>query len=127
MTKLYHKDICFPSDYKRHTDTIINKPYILSRHILERLNKADSKHNITLNELNRAIFKIKFNCPKPFEIEMVDGVITKCVVRIKYDKLQDISVVFQDKGDHVKINTIWLNKCDDKHKTLDMTKYESEI
>lgn len=127
MTKLYHKDICLPYEYKTYTDAIINKPYILSKHLLERLNKADRSHSVTIKGLNYAIYKIRSNKSNPFEIETKDGEIVKCVVRIKYNKFQDISIVFLDKGEYTKIKSCWLNKNDDSHKTLDMTKYEREI
>jgi beta-lactamase superfamily II metal-dependent hydrolase len=127
MTKLYHKDICLPHDYKVYTDAIISKPYIFSHHLLERLEKADRSHNITIKGLNYAIYKIRFKCLKPFEIEMKDDKIVKCVIRIKYNNFQDISIVFLDKGDYVKIKSAWLNNSKDSHMSLDITKYESEI
>ena len=110
MNKLYHKEICFPNcNYKAYIEEIINKPYILSHHVLEWLETPNRSHNITLKGLNYAIYKIRRTNAQPFEIEM-----------------QDITVVFLDKGDFTKIKTFWVNKNSDFHNSLDITKYESE-
>lgn len=127
MNKLYHKEIYFPNcNYKAYIEEIINKPYILSHHVLEWLETPNRSHNITLKGLNYAIYKIRRTNAQPFEIEMKDDKIVKCAIRIKYNNKQDITVVFLDKGDFTKIKTCWLNKNGDFHKSLDITKYERE-
>jgi hypothetical protein len=48
------------------------------------------------------------------------GVIEKAVIRVPYDRHEDISFVIQP-DDFVR--TAWLNKNTDKHFTLDKTRY----
>ncbi len=48
------------------------------------------------------------------------GVFEKVVVRVPYDRHEDISFVIQPDG---FVRTAWLNKNTDKHFTLDKAKY----
>jgi hypothetical protein len=57
---------------------------------------------------------------EPFEVEVDNGLVTKSVVRVKYNDKKDISIVFRDGI----IITAWLNERSDLHSTLDRSKYE---
>lgn len=58
---------------------------------------------------------------KLFELEIKDGVVVKMGVRMHHDELNDIIVIFQPQDGFVR--TVWLNRKDDSHKTLDASKY----
>ena len=64
----------------------------------------------------------------PFEVEYDEQSYFKFVVRVDYDEIHDISIVFlkqkQDKFPLIK--TAWLNRKDDKHHTLNRDRYERE-
>jgi hypothetical protein len=49
------------------------------------------------------------------------GVVVKLVLRLKYDGNRDVVVVVMVPDGSVK--TVWFNKKDDTHKTLDLSKY----
>lgn len=59
---------------------------------------------------------------KIFEIETINGVITKIAFRQTLDEAKDICVVFIPQTMQVK--TVWINLKSDKHFTLDKTKYD---
>ena len=59
------------------------------------------------------------NC-HPFEVETTNGIVTKCAIRCEYDNETDISIVIRDGF----VVTAWLNYNDDKHFSLDRSKYE---
>ena len=53
------------------------------------------------------------------------GEIVKILIRIpyKYKSGYDLCIVIIPQGKQAQVKTAWLNKTDDTHKTLDMTKY----
>ena len=63
-----------------------------------------------------------------FEVEINDsGVLNKIVARVPYNNKFDLVIVMkvnQYVVNYVIVKTIWLNSVDDKHKTLDESKYE---
>lgn len=59
---------------------------------------------------------------EPFEVEVEDNKIVKCVVRTRYDDNKDICIVFR----YGIIITAYLDDINDNHETLDYSKYEKE-
>jgi len=56
-----------------------------------------------------------------FEIEIKDGKVVKLGVRKSHDELNDLIIIFQPNDGFVR--TVWLNRKEDSHKTLDTSKY----
>ena len=59
---------------------------------------------------------------EPFEVEVKDNKVVKCVVRTRYDDNKDICIVFR----YGIIITAYLDDINDNHETLDYSKYEKE-
>lgn len=62
-----------------------------------------------------------------FEIELCqeNANIIKFCYRSRYNSVFDISYVFHFEGRSLFVKTVWLNKKDDNHKTLDRSKYNA--
>ena len=82
-------------------------------------NKA--RYNIDVAKLFLIVKSIDESNCHPFEVEVDNGIVTKCVIRVKYDDNRDISIVARDGF----IVTCWVNSNDDLHATLDKSKYQS--
>lgn len=54
------------------------------------------------------------------EMEVTNGIMSKGVYRVKYDKRYDLVLVVLRNG---RVKTLWLNSVRDKHVTLDRSKY----
>lgn len=98
-----------------------------SRHIQEHFANPNMKHDYTSAGLMECIESLKTNPVKPFEIEVSQEngrvFLTKYVVRVPYDKKYDISIAIRGN----MVVTAWLNRHDDTHKTLDLSKYADGI
>jgi hypothetical protein len=57
---------------------------------------------------------------KLIELQVLGGRIEKIVVRIPYDNRHDLVLVVGKDG---FVRTLWLNRNNDKHNTLDRTRY----
>lgn len=57
-----------------------------------------------------------------FELEVQDSKPVKLCFRINYNNTQDMCIVLTNQG---VIKTIWLNRKNDTHNTLDVSKYAS--
>ena len=86
MNKLYHREIYFKPIYDTITATLINKPYKLSYHLLDRLESANKSHDASVNGIDNAINYIRKNNIKTFEFETENNKLIKCVVRCKMIK-----------------------------------------
>lgn len=120
MKNLYHKEVFWKNNFEKEALDLVFTVRRLSYHLLEHLNNADEKHEYTLKGISKAFNAIKFdNKGYLFEVEETDGKVTKAVYRVQYDNDKDICLVIR-KG---LIATAWVNKKNDKHFTLDKTKY----
>lgn len=65
--------------------------------------------------------EIQWEVPEVVEVHLKGGrIFEKVIVRVPYDRHEDISFVIQPDG---FVRTAWLNKNTDKHFTLDKSKY----
>jgi acid phosphatase class B len=82
---------------------------------------------MTMRELDRIIDELIDNkrCYFLYEVETKGkDDIVKCVLRTSYDLDRDISIVFATSKDNkYAVKTAWLNKKNDRHNTLDKSKY----
>lgn len=123
MRKLYHREILWKENFDRDALKLVWSAKRLSKHIMEDYihnDNIDEKHKYTLKGLSKVFNEIKFeNKGYLFEVEEEDGRVIKAVYRISYDEEKDICLVFR----YGKIATAWVNFKNDKHFTLDKSKY----
>ena len=125
MNRLYHKKVYWHKSFDVLAKELFNKNYSL--HLFEYLLYSTDKHDMTMRELDRIIDELIDNkrCYFLYEVEtQAKDKITKCVLRTGYDLDRDISIVFATSKDNKNIvKTAWLNRKDDRHTTLDKSKY----
>lgn len=110
---LYHKDLGFPNTLVMPSGVMFLE---YSNHAL-RASKND-RYTDSIH-LPKAV-TIDFS--KIVEVETPDNInVTKIVLRIKYSTQCDLCLVILPETFVVK--TVWLNRNDDTHFTLDVTKY----
>lgn len=63
------------------------------------------------------------NNAKCIEVEILNGKVSKLVYRIKYNNAVDLVLVVVPYITEFKVKTVWLNKIEDKHATLNISKY----
>ena len=130
MNKLYHESVYMKDEDKERAMRIERtlRKIRLSKHFQRHLEMQDRKHELTKHKVKRSIITIIKTPKVPFEVEYDEQSYFKFVVRVEYDEIHDISIVFlvqkQDKFPLIK--TAWLNRKDDKHHTLNRTRYERE-
>ena len=121
MIKLYHKDVFWLDSFIAQSLTLIKSVKILSKHLWEHIdNSTQKRYNIDVAKLYLILKSINESNCYPFEVETTDDIVTKCVIRCEYDETRDISIVVRDGF----VLTSWLNQKDDRHETLDRSKYE---
>lgn len=121
MTKLYHRNVYWKPQFDEQSLTIIKSVERLSNHLWEHIDMHNKpRYNIDVAKLFLIIKSIDESNCQPFEVEVENGVVTKCVIRMKYDDRNDISIVARDGF----IATCWINKFDDFHDSLDRSKYD---
>lgn len=120
---LYHRDVFWNKDFDTTCAAFVHQPYILSRHIKERINTPDKSHDLTEDMITYGINKLRRNFETPFEVEVCRGKIIKFVSRVRLNQDQDICIVFAVNEGYNKIKTAYLNRCGDSHTTLDANKY----
>jgi len=121
MSKLYHKEVYWEDWFNEGAKNLVNSELKLSRHMNEHLDNVDDKHDVDICKLYLIVKELKKNMfVMPFEVEVDNGKVTKCVIRTKYDDKRDISIVFR----YGLIVTSYLNKNVDLHNSLDYSKYE---
>lgn len=124
MKKLYHRTICWGSDFDTQSKKLLLSVTNISKHLQNNMYKVnDPRYDIKSNVLYRIIRKLSKESVKPFEVETENNKVVKAVIRTEYDKHRDISIVVR-KG---FIVTAWLNEKTDTHRTLDTNKYEKHL
>lgn len=122
MTKLYHRNVYWKPQFDAQSLTIIKSVERLSNHLWEHIDMHNKpRYNIDVAKLFLIIKSIDESNCHPFEVEVENGVVTKCVIRVKYDDRNDISIVARDGF----VQTCWINDNKDLHCTLDKSKYQS--
>lgn len=107
---LYHKDIYIPKLTFHKVDVVLNYTY----HAIAAA-ENDRYGRIELPET------INFNLTEIVELEIVNGKVFKFVARMHHDTKNDLVLVVLADGYRVK--TVWLNRKNDTHRTLDRSKY----
>lgn len=132
MTKLLHIEKNIPEKVLKVVKNLQEKlnpdTLVLSRHIQEHLERGDRKHSYNREGLFKALKSLKTNPVEPFEVEveLKDNNkfwVNKYVVRLQYDTTYDISISIRGK----MVITAWLNRFDDTHFTLDLSKYDEGL
>lgn len=131
MTKLLHIEKNIPEKVLKVVKNLQEKlnpdNLVLSRHIQEHLEKGDRKHSYNREGLFNVLKSLKKNPIIPFEVEVDvkdNGFwVNKYVVRLQYDTTYDISISIRGK----MVITAWLNRFDDTHFTLDLSKYDNDL
>lgn len=125
MSRLYHKKVFWYASFDTLAKELFNKNYSL--HLFEHLLYSTDKHGMTMRELDRIIDELIDNkrCFFLYEVETrAKDDIVKCALRTSYDLDRDISIVFATSKDGKNIvKTAWLNRKDDRHFSLDKSKY----
>ena len=116
---LYHREIKWLDTFDKQSYKLIQGDLRLSNHLWEHLSTKDKKHDIEVTRLYLIVKELQKNPIEPFEVEIKDDKVVKCVVRAKYDDTKDISIVFREWG----IVTCWVNSNSDLHYSLDRSKY----
>ena len=121
MSKLYHKEVYWEDWFNNSAKELVNSNLMLSKHMSDHLDNPNYKHDIDIKQLYLIVKELQNNLfVTPFEVEVENNKVTKCVIRTKYNDNKDITIVFR-KG---LIVTCWLNDKNDLHFTLDESKYE---
>lgn len=107
---LYHRDIGFPKSVK-HMEGRIMLSY--SSHAFNA-SKDDRYGKITLPK------SLNVDLADLVEIEVVGNSVVKGVYRTQHNDKFDLVIVILNTG---FVKTVWLNAKDDKHRTLDHSKY----
>ena len=107
---LYHTEIGFPSIFRA---PVGNFALTLSRHARDRAREK----SFTIPR------SVEMNDFEIIEIEIIKNRLTKMVIRGEYDNYDDICIVVIPQRNGFFVKTAWLNAWDDKHNTLDHTKY----
>ncbi len=114
---LYHYEVFWKDEIQNQINTALNSGFTLQfdKHAIENKYKrkiATSK--ITIEKLKNGY------C---FEAEVKKDKVVKFVIRYGYNDIYDLSSVWQPNVDCLYCRTVWLNKKNDKHITLDENKY----
>ena len=119
--KLYHKDVFWLDSFNSQSLTLIKSAKRLSNHVWEHIdNSTQKRYNIDVAKLYLILNSIDESNCYPFEVEVEDGKVVKCVIRLRYDDKRDVSIVVRDGF----VVTAWVNSNMDKHASLDRSKYE---
>ena len=119
--KLYHKDVFWLDSFNSQSLTLIKSAKRLSNHLWEHIdNSTQKRYNIDVAKLYLILNSIDESNCYPFEVEVEDGKVVKCVIRLRYDDKRDVSIVVRDGF----VVTAWVNSNMDKHASLDRSKYE---
>lgn len=122
---LYHEVIGLPDSIIEPRGRAYLSP---SGHALER---AQADEYLLEEETSLAIpNSITFSDETIFEIEVLDGEITKICCRVNYDQTRDLGIALVGDGsicdptDPYTVKTVWVNSVDDTHDTLDISQYD---
>lgn len=113
--KTYHIDILMPRYIKNHLPTGEIVPMYTYHSLMA--SKSDKYGEIKLPST------VNLDPSNLVEVETINDTPVKGVYRFSYDDTYDLCMAIMYENNRVK--TLWLNKKDDKHKTLDVSKYFS--
>jgi hypothetical protein len=111
---LYHSDVYMPQGLKLPSGTMLLEYGSHAR----REAMSDRYGHIKLPT------SIKFEDYKVIEVEVINGKVQKVLYRGKLDEKRDLCIVIMPAKRFVK--TVWVNLNNDKHRTLDASKYDKE-
>lgn len=118
--RLYHRDIYMPHVISEHVWKLNMSQIEVSKHAHDKAIERDI--HIFLSDLYHIEGK------HVVEAELIDGVLTKIVIRKTHSPYYDVCYVL--RWDMMKqrlvLITAWLNAKLDDHSTLDASKYEKE-
>lgn len=118
---LFHRSIYWHDSFDAQSLILIKSVERLSNHLWEHIELSKkARYDIDVAKLFLIIKSIDESNCHPFEVEVENGVVTKCVIRVKYDDRNDISIVARDGF----IQTCFLNSKYDLHTTLNKSRYE---
>lgn len=111
---LYHKDIGFPANFRAPQQRVFLD---YTHHALEAA--ADDRYG------DMPILKgVDLSKVQVVELGVKDGRVSKMVVRGRLDQERDMILVLIPRGKQPwTVKTVWVNMRDDKHRTLDHSKY----
>lgn len=124
---LYHKHCYWKKRYDRALSYLVTDYMRVSSHIKYNTNKWCGHDKVWINRLlaivygcaNRTKPHLLFEVECEYDTETRYDEITKAVIRAEWNEIKDVTVVIR-KG---IIVTAWLQDKDDKHHTLDDSKY----
>ena len=118
---LYHKEVFWKNNFDRDSARLIKSVNRISRHLRDYLDYSTAdRRSFDLDGIMKVTRALKqMDSVQAFEVETEKGKLTKCVVRVSYNDKKDICLVYR----YGFIVTAWLCNKDDKHKTLNKSKY----
>lgn len=126
--KLYHREVAWDDYFDYICRRMLNTmDIVLSEHAKAQFDQRDidKGYIFALLKYNRK--------GEIFEVEKQGKYVEKFVIRMPYDLQKDVCIVLRVKIDDdtnyrcLLMQTVWLNNRDDKHYTLDETKYEKSL
>lgn len=114
---LYHYEVFWEEEIQKQIDAALNSglPLKFDDHAIEnKFKRQISINGITVKKLKNGY------C---FEATVKNDKVIKFVIRYGYNDIYDLASVWHPRTDCLYCKTIWLNKKDDKHITLDESKY----
>lgn len=115
ITGLFHSELGFPSTFRPPTGV---RPLQYSHHAKQaatddRYGNIELPSNLNLDEM------------KLIEVGVENGSVSKFLYRGKMDDTRDICIVVipKPRGEKWFVKTVWINENNDKHRSLDVTKY----
>ncbi len=110
---LYHTDIRLPTGF-RLPDRVVELAW--TRHA------EGARHNDRYGVIPK-IPVVNLGLCRTIEVELQGKRVLKVVVRTALDKTNDIVLVLVPGPGAWTVKTVWINKKNDSHKTLDRSKY----
>ena len=114
---LYHFEEYWNEEIQKQIDTALNSglPLRFDGHAIEnKFKRKISIDGITVEKLKKGY------C---FEAEVKKDKVIKFVIRYNYNTDYDLATVWRLRTDCLYCVTVWLNASDDKHYSLDPSKY----
>ena len=114
---LYHFELNWNEEIQKQIDDALNSdlPLKFDAHAIDKkFSRKISTNGITKQKLKKGY------C---FEAKVENDKVIKFVIRYGYNDIDDLCSVWIPKDICLYCKTIWLNKKDDKHITLDESKY----
>ena len=85
MNKLYHREVYWLDSFDSQSLMLIRSIERLSNHLYERIESGKPRYDIKVRQLYFIIKEIDESNCRPFEVEVEDDKVVKCVIRLKYD------------------------------------------